>query len=65
VSQPQPFQGEITPVGKQTLIPGIRPITIGDRMKARMDAPLVSRKPQKLLDIGLFDEIGRNQLELF
>ena len=55
----------MTPDGEQTLIPGVRPITMRDRLEARMEAPLVPRKLQKPLDIGLFDEIGRNQLELF
>ena len=65
MTQPSPFQLEMTPDGEQTLIPGVRPITMRDRLEARMDAPLVPRKLQKPLDIGLFDEIGRNQLELF
>jgi hypothetical protein len=55
----------MTPDGEQTLIPGVRPIALRDHLDARMEAPLVPRKPQKPLDIGLFDEIGRNQLELF
>jgi hypothetical protein len=55
----------MTPDGPQTLIPGVRPITMRDRLEARMDAPMVPRKLQKPLDIGLFDEIGPNQLELF
>lgn len=50
---------------RKTLIPGVRPITMRDRLEARMEAPLIPRKPQKPLDIGLFDEIGRNQLDLF
>ena len=65
MTPPSPFQSEMTPDGEQTLIPGVRPITMRDRLDARMEAPLVPRKPQKPLDIGLFDEIGRNQLELF
>lgn len=65
MTQPSPFQSEMTPDGEQTLIPGVRPISLRDRLDARMEAPLVPRKPQKPLDIGLFDEIGRNQLELF
>jgi hypothetical protein len=65
VTQSSPFQWEMTPDGPQTLIPGVRPITMRDRLEACMDAPMVPRKPQKPLDIGLFDEIGRNQLELF
>ena len=63
--QLSPFQWEMTPDGPQTLIPGVTPITMRDRLEARMDAPMVPDKPQKPLDIGLFDEIGRNQLELF
>ena len=65
MTQPSPFQWEMTPDGEQTLIPGVRPITMRDRLEVRMEAPLVPRKLQKPLDIGLFDEIGRNQLELF
>ena len=65
MTPPSPFQSEMTPDGEQTLIPGVRPIALRDRLDARMEAPLVPRKPQKPLDIGLFDEIGRNQLELF
>jgi hypothetical protein len=65
VTQPPPFQSEMTPDGEQTLIPGVRPITMRDRLEARMEAPLIPHKPQKPLDIGLFDEIGRNQLDLF
>lgn len=60
-----PLQSEMTPDGEQTLIPGVRPITTRDRLEVRMAAPMLPRKPQQPLDIGLFDEIGRNQLELF
>jgi hypothetical protein len=59
------LQSEMTPDGEQTLIPGVIPITMRDRLELRIAAPLSPRKPQKPLDIGLFDEIGRNQLELF
>jgi hypothetical protein len=55
----------MTPDGEQTLIPGVRPITTRDRLVMRIAAPLIPRKPQQPLDIGLFDEVGRNQLELF
>jgi hypothetical protein len=60
-----PLCSEMTSDGEQTLIPGVRPITMRDRLRLRIDAPLAARKPQKPLDIGLFDEDGRNQLELF
>ena len=38
-------------------------------MKARLEAlaahPLVSDRLQKPCDLGLFDEVARNQMELF
>ncbi len=60
-----PLQSEMTADGEQTLIPGVRPITMRDRLVMRIAAPLIPRRPQQPLDIGLFDEVGRNQLELF
>lgn len=62
---PVPPQSEPTPEGKQTLIPGVRPITARDRLALLMDAPMRPRTTQKPLDIGLFDEVRRNQLDLF
>lgn len=59
------LQSEPTPEGEQTLIPGVRPITTRERLALLMAAPLVPRKPQKPLNIGLFDEDARNQLHLF
>ena len=56
---------EPTPEGEQTLVPGIRPISLRQRLEARMAAPLAPTKPQKPLNIGLFDEDARNQLDLF
>ncbi|MER8537299.1 hypothetical protein NKH61_32110 [Mesorhizobium sp. M1005] len=47
------------------LIPGVRPITTRDRLTLLMDAPMCPRAAQKPLDIGLFDEASRNQLDLF
>lgn len=60
-----PLQSELTPDGEQALIPGVRPVTLRERLEARMAAPLIPRKPQKPLDIGLFDLAARNQLDLF
>ena len=62
---PVPLQSERTPDGEQTLIPGVRPVTTRERLEARMAAPMAPRKPQKPLDIGLFDLAARNQLDLF
>ena len=59
------YQMEPTAQGGQTLVPGIRPITVHDRLQVLANMPLRPRKAQKPLDIGLFDEDRRNQLELF
>jgi hypothetical protein len=56
---------EPTPEGEQTLVPGVCPITTRERIEAHMAAPLIPRKPQKPMTIGLFDEDARNQLDLF
>ncbi|MER9925432.1 hypothetical protein NKJ84_21300 [Mesorhizobium sp. M0048] len=62
---PQLTASEPTPQGEQMLIPGVRPITTRDRLTLLMDAPMRPRAAQKPLDIGLFDEASRNQLDLF
>ena len=56
---------EPTPIGEQQLVPGVAPITTRDRLQARMAAPLLPTRPQKPLDLGLFDMAARNQLDLF
>jgi hypothetical protein len=43
---PVSLQSERTPDGEQTLIPGVRPVSTRERLKARMPAPMTSRKPQ-------------------
>ena len=62
---PPPIDDEPTPEGEQTLVPGVRPISQRERIEARMVAPLTPRVPQKPLNVGLFDEDARNQLDLF
>ena len=62
---PEEPQTETTPEGKQTLVPGVRPITQRERIEALMNGPLAARREQKPLNIGLFDEDARNQLSLF
>ena len=59
------FLSEPTPIGEQRLVPGVVPITMRDRLQARMNAPLLPTRPQKPLDLGLFDLAARNQLDLF
>ena len=56
---------EPTSIGEQRLVPGVAPITMRDRLQARMSAPLLPTRPQKPLDLGLFDMAARNQLDLF
>lgn len=71
------FAVEPTPLGAQTLVPGVQPITPRDRLEWRAAAPLEPKKPQRPCDKpvlsaclagsrrGLFDTNARNQLDLF
>ncbi len=56
---------EPTPEGEQLLVPGVAPVSLRDRLALRLAAPMTPRKPQKPLNIGLFDEDARKQLALF
>jgi hypothetical protein len=56
---------EPTADGEQTLIPGVRPVSLRDSLELRVEAPLRPTRYQKPLDIGLFDLAARNQLDLF
>jgi hypothetical protein len=51
--------------GEQLLAPFVAPVSVRERLAHLMAQPLGPRKPQKPLDIGLFDEAARNQLSLF
>ena len=63
---------EITDVGEQTLIDEVRPVTLGEKLTARTTHPhsflaVPKKNPnaiQKSCDIGLFDEVGRAQIDL-
>lgn len=59
------FAAETTAAGLQTLVPGVAPVTLGDRLAVLAAAPLVPRKRQRPADHGLFDLNARNQLEMF
>ena len=59
------LEAEITPIGVQTLVAGVAPITPAQRLAFRADAPLQSKKPQRPADHGLFDTNARNQIEMF
>jgi hypothetical protein len=56
---------EITDQGEQVLAPGIAPVSLRERLERLLAAPLRPIKPQKPLNIGLFDEDARTQLDLF
>ena len=58
------FETEATEQGDQTLVPGVRPVTVKDRLRLLAEAQLAPRKPQKPPNVGLFDEDSRNQLDL-
>ena len=61
-------QSEQTEVGEQTLIIGVAPVSLGAKLTARTRHPMLpKRNPnavQKSCDIGLFDKVGRAQIDL-
>ena len=61
-------QFEPTEVGAQSLIDGVRPVTLGEKLSARTAHPMTpKRNPnagQKPCDQGLFGEVGRAQIAL-
>ncbi|WP_341713719.1 hypothetical protein [Erythrobacter sp.] len=59
------FEAEDTLAGCQTLVPGVAPLTQGDRLAVLANAPLLPRRRQRPADHGLFDSHARNQLDLF
>ena len=63
-----PLQTEMTEEGEQTLVHGVRPVTLGERLTARTRHPSRPRRNpdarQLLCDLGLFDEVGRAQTDL-
>lgn len=62
---PRAFEAEDTEAGSQTLVPGVAPVTLGDRLTVLANAPLLPCKGQRPADHGLFDTNARNQLEMF
>tara|TARA_B100001146_G_scaffold222484_1_gene234974 strand:- start:1162 stop:1380 length:219 start_codon:yes stop_codon:yes gene_type:complete len=59
------FEAEDTEAGSQTLVPGVAPVTLGDRLAVLANAPLLPRRGQLPADHGLFDSNARNQIEMF
>ena len=64
-ADPRAVLTEITDQGEQVLAPGIAPVSLRERLERLLAAPLRPIKPQKPLNIGLFDEDARNQFDLF
>lgn len=62
---PIPFETKATPLGPQTLVPGVRPVSMKARLEALAAHPLCSDRLQKPCDIGLFDDVARNQMDMF
>jgi len=60
-------QHEDTPEGVQTLVPGVAPVTLRERLDVMARKPVTPKRgavPQKPCDIGLFDEAARAQRDL-
>lgn len=55
---------EPTGIGLQTLVPGVAPIGIADRLAWRAAAPMQPKKAQSPCDHGLFDMAARDQPDL-
>ena len=64
-SAPIPFDTEATVQGQQMLVLGVRPVSMKARLEVLAAHPLGSDRLQKPCDIGLFDEVARNQMDLF
>jgi hypothetical protein len=62
---PIPFETEATYLGPQMLVPGVRPVSMKARLEALAAHPMASDRLQKPCDIGLFDDVARNQMDLF
>jgi hypothetical protein len=59
------FEAEVTPIGVQTLVSGVAPITPAARLAMLANAPMCPPKAQRPADHGLFDTNARNQIEMF
>ncbi len=57
-------EAEETDAGSQTLMRGVAPITLRDRLSVLAAAPMAPRAAQKSCDMGLFDLESRRQIDL-
>ena len=59
---------ESTDVGEQSLVDGVRPVTLGEKLTARTTHPMTPKRNasavQRPCNHGLFDEVGRAQIDL-
>ncbi|WP_428408427.1 hypothetical protein [Hyphococcus sp.] len=55
---------EETDARSQTLMRGVAPITLRDRLSVLAAAPMAPRAAQKRCDMGLFDLESRRQIDL-
>ena len=60
-----PFETEATDQGEQKLIHGVHPVSMKARLNVLAAHPLAPTKLQKPCDLGLFDDVARNQLDMF
>ena len=62
------MNSEPTQLEEQTLIECVRPVTLGEKLTARTAHPITPKRnpnaEQKPCDHGLFDEVGRAQIDL-
>jgi hypothetical protein len=59
------LDAEVTPIGVQTLVSGVAPITPAHRLAMLVNAPMLPKRAQRPADHGLFDLNARNQMDLF
>lgn len=48
----------------QIIMPGVKPVSLGERLQFQTGLPMQPRHAQKPLDIGFWDPM-RDQLEMF
>lgn len=48
----------------QIVMPGVKPVSLGERLQFQAGLPMQPRRAQKPLDIGFWDPM-RDQLEMF
>jgi hypothetical protein len=48
----------------QIVMPGVRPVSLGERLSWQAQLPMQPRRAQKPLDVGFWDPM-RDQLEMF